>query len=104
MHESNVKRNMGNYKTRERDLELNQVMEESSRSESDGIIRVDFTSKEERPKPAFKSIPAKAYEKEARPKLGSSLHQHSYLANRSNLSNLGETSGILNQFIRSEFR
>lgn len=67
MHESNVKRNMGNYKARERDLELNQVMEESSRSESDGIIRVDYTSKEEKPKPAFKSIPVKPYEKEIRP-------------------------------------
>lgn len=61
MHDSNVKRNMGNYKTREKDLELNQVMEESSRSESDGIIRVDYTSKKERPKPAFKSIPVKPY-------------------------------------------
>ena len=66
MHESNVKRNMGNYKSRERDLELNQVMEESSVSESDGIVRVDYTSKEERPKPAY-NIPTKPYEKEIRP-------------------------------------
>lgn len=67
MHESNVKRNMGNYKTREKDLELNQVMEESSVSESDGIVRVDYTSKEERPKPTLNNIQPKPYEKEIKP-------------------------------------
>lgn len=46
MHESNIRKNMGNYKTKNKETELKVLIEESSISDSDGIVRVDYTSKE----------------------------------------------------------
>lgn len=45
MHESNIKRNMGKYKPNNKELELNVLIEESGVSDSDGIVRVDYTYK-----------------------------------------------------------
>jgi hypothetical protein len=46
MHESNIRKNMGNYKAKNKETELKVLIEESSISDSDGIVRVDYTSKE----------------------------------------------------------
>jgi len=45
MHESNIRRNMGNYKAK-KETKLKVLIEESNISDSDGIVRVDYTSKE----------------------------------------------------------
>lgn len=46
MHESNIRKNMGNYKAKNKETELKVLIEESSISDSDGIVRVDYTSTE----------------------------------------------------------
>lgn len=116
MHESNIKRNMGKYKPNNNELELNVLIEESCVSDSDGIVRVDYTSKEAKHKidtsnyypsnyyPVRKPEDQQAskYKEDSfRNNISNQYGNHFIHQNRSNISNAAETSGILNQFLKS---